>query len=60
MKPREIFPENWEDNINKKFGDIEKNKLCGTRTKEYTCGYCKKNDCEYNRIQKRSIDEPIT
>ena len=61
MKPREIFPENWEDNINKKkFRDeIEKNKSCGTRTSEYTCGYCKKNECEYNRIQKRSIDEPM-
>lgn len=62
MKPKELHPDRWQDNIMKKKlkDELESSKCGGIRTDIYTCGMCKLNNCEYSMKQTRSIDEPMT
>lgn len=62
MKPKELHPDRWQDNIMKKKmrDELESSKYGGIKTDIYTCGMCKKNECEYSMKQTRSIDEAMT
>lgn len=62
MKPKELHPDRWQDNIMKKKmrDELESSKYGGIKTDIYTCGMCKKNECEYSMKQTRYIDEAMT
>jgi transcription elongation factor S-II len=62
MKPIELFPEKWEDVLKRKIAkkELQYSKFVGNVTDKLICSMCKKNHCSYNKIQMRSIDEPMT
>lgn len=63
LSPQEIHYEHWKDLIHKQSAvdDFLKNSVSGgTRTSEFTCSRCKKNDCVYITAQLRSCDEPAS
>jgi transcription elongation factor S-II len=62
MKPEFIFPEKWENTIEKhlkKFEYAYENKTLAT-TDQFKCGKCKKRVCTYFCMQTRSADESET
>ena len=61
MKPRELFPENWNEIVKKHW---EQNKDVGSApeatTTMFKCQKCKKRMCTFYQMQTRSADEPMT
>lgn len=61
LSPCELNYEAWKDMMSKQQAGedfIQNAVLAGTRTSEFTCGRCKANDCTYNFVNCRSLDEP--
>ena len=60
--PQEIFPEHWNELVNKK--NIKEDFLYSKKfvsiSYEYKCGKCKEKKCTYYQLQTRSADEPMT
>ncbi len=63
LSPQELNYEHWKEMIDKQSAtdDFKTNAISGgTRTTEFTCGRCKKNDTSYIIAQLRSCDEPAS
>ena len=59
MKPAELYPENWQ-NIIDKINLIEEKKNNMATTDIFQCKKCKKRRCTVHQMQTRSADEPMT
>lgn len=59
LKPEELFPDNWSEEINR-LDLIKKKKDNQLTTDIYKCKKCKKNRCITWQFQTRSADEPMT
>lgn len=60
LTPQELNYEAWKDMMSKQQAGedfIQNAVVSGTRTSEFTCGRCKTNDCTYNFVNSRSLDE---
>ena len=62
MSHQEMFPERWEELINKKkIRDQHRyTPKLDANTDNFTCRKCKSSRCSYYQLQTRSADEPMT
>jgi DNA-directed RNA polymerase subunit M/transcription elongation factor TFIIS len=63
MKPEDLFPERWLDQIEAKVNkekSLTEGRRQGIKSDHFKCGKCKKNECSYYEMQVRSADEPTT
>lgn len=59
MKPQDLHPERWKNNVLRHELREEKKKNIAT-TDLYECPRCKKRRCQMIQLQTRSADEPAT
>ena len=62
LSPQELFPENWNEFLDKKKAEDEffYTKKMESYTDEFKCGRCKMSKCTIYQVQLRSADEPST
>jgi len=62
MPPENVYPEKWNDIIDKKLKkeDHVYEEKPSAMTDLFKCSKCKKRECSYKEYQLRSCDEPMT
>lgn len=61
MNHVELFPENWEEFVIKDISELEREKEQKPIYESFLqCGKCKKRNVEYQQLQTRGADEPMT
>lgn len=62
MMPQHMFPERWKNVVDLKVQKDEyiHNEKPAAKTSQFKCGRCKKRECDYQELQLRSCDEPVS